>query len=143
MYLINSIKKFLKIKEVPRIESIKTYEDVNLFLKGYKNYFKLNWTDFFDNRVWVFAFISNGQKITIIKSPYNTTYQISDGVSTYRELYIRAFIYDHKDEINERLLIKQQIQIIKQQIQSETEKEFLRRKTLEEQIKNTGGSKNV
>ena len=38
--IFENIKKIFIKKEIPRIESIETYEDVNLFLAGYKYYFE-------------------------------------------------------------------------------------------------------
>jgi hypothetical protein len=123
MFLINNIKRLLGIKEVPVIESIQTYEDVNLFLEGYKNYFEYE-----DFGYWFFAFGKTGQRVLIKK--FRHYYGISDQVSNYKELFIRAFIWNRRDEINEELLSRKKAK-------SDAEKEFLRRTTLEEQIKNT------
>ncbi|RZD16586.1 MAG: hypothetical protein EVJ46_06145 [Candidatus Acididesulfobacter guangdongensis] len=136
MYLINKIKNIFGVKEVQKIESIQTYEDVNLFLKGYKNYFEYPTL----HNGWFFAFGKTRQRILIkrfntffTRTPY---YEISDSISTYKELYIRAFIWDHRDKINEELLIRKKVK-------NDTEKEILRLKKLDEEIKNKEENKNV
>ena len=124
MYLINKIKKLLGAKEVPVIESIQTYDDVNLFIEGYKNYFERIWY-YDDHYAWEFTFKNgDGRNITIIKSG---SYRVLTGALINKKPFIRAFVWDNRYEINKEFLSRKKAK-------SDAEEEFLRLKKLDEEI---------
>ena len=132
MFLINKIKKLLGVKEVPRIESIQTYEDVDLFLKNYKHIFterRIKTILPFMNKYWTFTFEDKNKQVSIIEPLSADLYIVFSNKVWREEPNIKLFIWDNKDEINKQLLAnKQTIKWV--------EKEFLRRETLDEEIKN-------
>ena len=127
MFIIDNIKKFFIKRKIPKIEAIKTYEDVNLFLAGYKYYF-----DYVSSAwvTWIFCFDEKGFNIEIIREslvfiPMIYRYRI-DG---YREPNIRAFVWEHRDSINAELLRRNESAEISKRIR-------LRKEILEKKIKN-------
>ena len=67
--MLKKIKKLLNIKDVPKIEVIKTYEDVNLFLDGYKHYFSK--TSFGNGAYWFFTFHNNRAREKTIRKVWH------------------------------------------------------------------------
>lgn len=127
MFIIDNIKKFFIKRKIPKIEAIKTYEDVNLFLAGYKYYF-----DYVSSAwvTWIFCFDEKGFNIEIIREslvfiPMIYRYRI-DG---YREPNIRAFVWEHRDSINAELLRRNESAKL-------SRIKLLQREALEKEIKN-------
>ena len=118
--IFENIKKIFIKKEIPRIESIETYEDVNLFLAGYKYYFEKRPAQYYYE--WCFFTDDNNITITKIVDRYF--------VNGFDEPNIRAYIWDNRDIINAGLKRR------KERIESE-EREQRRKKELENQIKKT------
>ena len=125
--MLKKLKKLLNIKDVPIVKSIETYEDVNLFLAGYKYYF-----DYVSSAwvTWIFCFDEKGFNIEIIREslvfiPMIYRYRI-DG---YREPNIRAFVWEHKDSINAELLRRNESAKL-------SRIKLLQREALEKEIKN-------
>ncbi len=117
MSIFKNVKNFLVKKEIPKIESIESYEDVNLFLKGYKYYFEKRAMEYYYE--WCFI-DDNNITITKIADRYY--------VNGFREPNIRAYVWDNRDIINAELRRKRE--------KAENEKkEWLRKKELEDQIK--------
>jgi hypothetical protein len=120
MSIIYKIKKLLNIKDVPIVESIETYEDVNAFLEGYKHYFeKLD--------SWYFIARVNGIDQVIINK-IGCRYFVGDNNFYFYEPNIRAYIWDNRDIINAELKRR------KERTESE-ERERIRKEELESQIK--------
>ena len=118
--IFENIKKIFIKKEIPRIESIETYEDVNLFLAGYKYYFEKRPAQYY----YEWCFSTDDDNITIIKK-VNRYF-----VNGLYEPNIRAYIWDNRDIINAEL--KRQ----KEKSKSK-EREQMRKEDLENQIKKT------
>ena len=118
--MLKKLKKLLNIKDVPIVKSIETYEDVNLFLAGYKYYFEKRPAQYYDD--WCFS--TDDDKITITK--------IVDRyfVNGFDEPNIRAYIWDNRDIINAELKRR------KERTESK-EREQRRKEELENQIKKT------
>ncbi len=91
--MLKKIKKLLNIKDVPIVESIETYEDVNLFLAGYKYYFEKCPAQYYYE--WCFFTDDNNITITKIVDRYF--------VNGFDEPNIRAYIWDNRDIINAEL----------------------------------------
>ena len=118
MSIIYKIKKLLNIKDAPIVESIETYEDVNVFLAGYKYYFKKLPAP----SAWYF--FTDDDRIIITKRV--SRYFVND----FYEPNIRAYIWDNRDAINTELKRR------KERSESK-EREQMRKKELENQIKKT------
>lgn len=122
MEIIMSVFKNIfskKDTDVPVIESIKTYKDVNLFLAGYKHYFKQAYSWYFSIR------INQNDKLFIWKK--NDGFFISDNY----EPNIRAFIWNHKDMINDELKRRREEAELE-------EKEYIKEHELENEIEAAG-----
>jgi hypothetical protein len=130
MSIIYKIKKLLNIKDVPIVESIETYEDVNAFLAGYKNYFSK--TSFINGAYWFFTFYndrSRERRIRKVWHKYIIIEEIATGLIDEKvEPNIRAYIWDNKDDINKTLLL------CKERNEYE-ERKSQRQRELENQIK--------
>ena len=130
MSIINTIKNFFIKKRIPRIEAIKTYEDVNLFLDGYKHYFSK--TSFGNGAYWFFTFCndrSRERKIRKVWHKYIVIEEIATGLIDEKvEPNIRAYIWVNRDDINKALLLQ------KERNEYE-ERKSQRQRELENQIK--------
>ncbi|RZV40214.1 MAG: hypothetical protein EVJ48_01610 [Candidatus Acidulodesulfobacterium acidiphilum] len=131
--MLKKIKKLLNIKDVPKIEVIKTYEDVNLFLDGYKHYFSK--TSFGNGAYWFFTFCndrSRERKIRKVWHKYIVIEEIATGLIDEKvEPNIRAYIWVNRDDINKALLLQ------KERNEYE-ERKLQRQRELENQIKKNG-----
>ena len=131
--MLKKIKKLLNIKDVPKIEVIKTYEDVNLFLDGYKHYFSK--TSFGNGAYWFFTFCndrSRERKIRKVWHKYIVIEEIATGLIDEKvEPNIRAYIWVNRDDINKALLLQ------KERKEYE-ERKLQRQRELENQIKKNG-----
>ena len=95
MFLINKIKKLLGVKEVPRIESIQTYEDVDLFLKNYKHIFterRIKTILPFMNKYWTFTFEDKNKQVSIIEPLSADLYIVFSNKVWREEPNIKLFI---------------------------------------------------
>lgn len=117
MSIVNTIKNFFIKKRIPRIEAIKTYEDVNLFLAGYKYYFeKID--------AWYFIIRDNHNDHILLGKAFDGFF-----IPDLFEPNIRAFVWEHKDSINAELLRRNKSAEISNRIR-------LQKEALEKEIKN-------
>ncbi len=116
------------------IDMIKSYNDVNTFLKNYKKYFKFMGPSFLITGYgWIFEFnkIISSRTITIdivrhLSFSERNRYTINDNP----EPNIRAFIWNNKEWINKEIIKREEAETI-------SLKKLYTDKILEEKIKNT------
>lgn len=111
MFLINKVKNLLGVIKAPKIESIQSYKDADLFLKGYKNYFKKRKAKTilpFINTYYIFMFENKNKQVSIIERlSYGSYYIVFNNDVWQYEPNIELFVWDNRNEINKKLSTKE------------------------------------